>query len=38
MKTFTDLAFKKHKFSKGIQASLELNPNLFESVFRGEGM
>lgn len=37
MKTFEDLEFKKH-ISKGIQASLELKPNVFLSVVAGEGM
>ena len=38
MKTFKDLVFKKHKVCKGIQASLELKPNIFISVVAGEGM
>ena len=38
MKTFKDLEFKKHKVCKGIQASLELKPNVFISVVAGGGM
>ena len=38
MKTFKDLVFKKHKVCKGIQASLEIKPNVFISVVAGEGM
>ena len=38
MKTFEDLEFKKHISRKGIQASLELKPNVFLSVVAGEGM
>ena len=37
MRTFKDLEFKKHKVCKGIQASLELKPNVFISVVAGEG-
>ena len=37
MKTFEDLEFKKH-IPKGIQATLELKPNIFLSVVAGEGM
>ncbi len=38
MKKFKDLVFEKHKVCKGIQASLELQPNVFISVVAGEGM
>jgi len=38
MKTFKDLVFEKHKVCKGIQASLEIKPNVFISVVAGEGM
>ena len=38
MKTFKDLVFKKHKVCEGIQASLEIKPNVFISVVAGEGM
>lgn len=37
MKTFEDLEFKQH-IPKGIQATLELKPNIFLSVVAGEGM
>lgn len=38
MKTFEDLKFKTHPVTKkGIQASLELKPNVFISVIAGEG-
>ena len=38
MKTFKDLKFKEHPLRVGIQASLELKPNVFLSVIAGEGM
>lgn len=38
MKTFKDLKFKEHPLRVGIQASLELKPNVFLSVVAGEGM
>tara|TARA_Y100000389_G_scaffold194579_1_gene224790 strand:- start:441 stop:731 length:291 start_codon:yes stop_codon:yes gene_type:complete len=38
MKTFKDLVFTKHKVCNGIQASLEIKPNVFISVVAGEGM
>ena len=38
VKTFKDLVFKKHKVCKGIQASLEIKPNVFISVVAGVGM
>ena len=38
MKTFEDLKFQTHPVTKkGIQASLELKPNVFISVVAGEG-
>ena len=38
MKTFEDLKFQTHPVTKkGIQASLELKPNVFISVIAGEG-
>ena len=38
MKTFDDLKFKEHPLRVGIQATLELKPNIFLSVVAGEGM
>ena len=37
--TFKDLEFKPHKLGKdiGIQAKLEINPQVFVSVIAGEG-
>tara|TARA_R110002050_G_C8532084_1_gene478723 strand:+ start:229 stop:510 length:282 start_codon:yes stop_codon:yes gene_type:complete len=35
--TFKDLEFKPHKLGKGIQAELEINPQVFVSVIAGEG-
>ena len=38
MKTFEDLKFQTHPVTKkGIQASLELKPNVFISVIAGSG-
>ncbi len=36
--TFKDLKFKKHSVVEGIQATLEIKPNVFISVVAGEGM
>ena len=36
--TFKDLKFKKHSVVEGIQATLEVKPNVFISVVAGEGM
>lgn len=35
---FKDLKFKKHKVVEGIQATLEVKPNVFISVVAGDGM
>ena len=37
MKTFNDLKFKKHPLGNGIQATIEISPNVFISVIAGEG-
>ena len=37
MKTFNDLKFKKHPLGNGIQATIEITPNVFISVIAGEG-
>ena len=37
MKTFNDLKFKKHPLGNGIQAKIEITPNIFISVIAGEG-
>ena len=37
MKTFNDLKFKKHPLGNGIQATIEIAPNIFISVIAGEG-
>ena len=37
MKTFNDLKFKKHPLGNGIQAKIEITPNVFMSVIAGEG-
>jgi len=37
MTAFKDLEFKPHKFGKGIQAEIEINPQVFVSVIAGEG-
>lgn len=36
--TFKDLKFKKHRICEGIQATLEIKPNVFISVVAGDGM
>ena len=36
--TFKDLKFKKHSVVEGIQATLEVKPNIFISVVAGKGM
>lgn len=36
--TFKDLKFKKHSVVEGIQAILEVKPNVFISVVAGKGM
>lgn len=36
--TFKDLKFKKHSVVEGIQATLEIKPNVFISVVAGDGM
>jgi len=36
--TFKDLKFKKHSVVEGIQATLEVKPNVFISVVAGKGM
>lgn len=38
MKTFKELKFKEHPLRIGIQATLEVKPNVFLSVVAGEGM
>lgn len=35
---FKDLKFKKHSVVEGIQATLEIKPNVFISVVAGDGM
>ena len=35
---FKDLKFKKHSVVEGIQATLEVKPNVFISVVAGDGM
>ncbi len=35
---FKDLKFKKHSVVEGIQATLEIKPNIFISVVAGDGM
>ena len=35
---FKDLKFKKHSVIEGIQATLEVKPNIFISVVAGKGM
>ena len=35
---FKDLKFKKHSVVEGIQATLEVKPNIFISVVAGKGM
>jgi len=35
---FKDLEFKKHSVVEGIQATLEVKPNVFISVVAGKGM
>ena len=35
---FKDLKFKKHSVVEGIQATLEVKPNVFISVVAGKGM
>ena len=35
---FKDLKFKKHSVVEGIQATLEIKPNVFISVVAGKGM
>jgi len=35
---FKDLEFKKHSVVEGIQATLEVKPNVFISVVAGNGM
>jgi len=35
---FKDLKFKKHSVIEGIQATLEVKPNIFISVVAGNGM
>ena len=35
---FKDLKFKKHSVCEGIQATLEIKPNVFISVVAGDGM
>ena len=35
---FKDLKFKKHSVIEGIQATLEVKPNVFISVVAGDGM
>ena len=35
---FKDLKFKKHSAVEGIQATLEVKPNIFISVVAGKGM
>jgi len=37
MKTFNDLKFKKHPLGNGIQAKIEITPNIFISIIAGEG-